>query len=82
MDDVAVPTHCSLVRMIIRPREIYYLRFTLEAYGGLATLTTLEPQMGLVQLNVAPGCEDEVQRILDAEQERFQCRRTSAAGGA
>jgi hypothetical protein len=68
--------------MIIRPREIYYLRFTLEAYGGLATLTTLQPQLGLIQLNVAPGCEEEVQRILDAERERFQCRWTSAAESA
>jgi hypothetical protein len=82
MVDIASPSHCSLLLMIIRPREIHYLRFTLEAYGGLATLTTLQPQLGLIQLNVAPGCEDDVQRILDAERERFQCRLTSAAGYA
>ena len=82
MDAISVPKHCTLLRMIIRPREIYYLRFTLEAYGGLATLTTLQPQLGLIQLNVAPGCEEEVQGILDAERERFQCRWTSAAESA
>jgi len=73
------PEHCSLLRVIIRPREIHYLRFTLEAYEGLATLTTLQPQLGLVQLNVAPGCEEDVRKILEAERERLQCRFTAAA---
>jgi hypothetical protein len=75
----SAPKHCSLLRMIIRPREIHYLRFTLEAYEGLATLTTLEPQLGLVQLNVAPGCEGDVLKILEAERERLQSRFTSTA---
>lgn len=79
MVDLAVPKRCSLLRMIILPREIHYLRFTLEAYGGLATVTTLQPQLGLVQLNIAPGCEEEVQTILAAERARFQCCMTSAA---
>ncbi len=70
---------CLLRQMIIRPREIHYLRFTLEAYEGLATLTTLQPKLGLVQLNIAPGCEDDVWKILESERQRLQCRFTTAA---
>jgi hypothetical protein len=36
-------------------RSIAYLRFTLEAYDGLATLTTLDPREGIVALSF-PDC--------------------------
>jgi hypothetical protein len=68
-----VPRQSSISEWLIRPREIHYLRFVLEAYEGLATLTTLQPQLGLIRLNVAPGCEEDVQKILQAEQERLHC---------
>ncbi|MBW2722708.1 MAG: DUF4911 domain-containing protein, partial [Deltaproteobacteria bacterium] len=31
----------------VDPHEIHYLKFILEAYEGLTTLTTLDPQKGL-----------------------------------
>ena len=45
-------------------REICFLKFILEAYDGIATLTTIDAHQGVVLLRIAPGCEDEVETIL------------------
>jgi hypothetical protein len=46
-------------------REIAFLRFILEAYDGIAVLTTLEREAGTVRLTIAPGCEGEVAAVLN-----------------
>lgn len=48
----------------IDPREIAYLRFILEGYDGLAVLTTLDPEAGIVSLYISPECEKEVDGII------------------
>jgi len=73
----STPRHCSIWTLIVRPGEIHFLRFILEAYEGIATVTTLQPQLGLVRLNIAPGCEDDVERILRGEADRIQHRFTT-----
>ncbi|MBW2492610.1 MAG: DUF4911 domain-containing protein [Deltaproteobacteria bacterium] len=45
-------------------REIFFLKFILEAYDGVATLTTVDAHQGIVLLRIAPGCEDEVETVL------------------
>jgi len=45
-------------------REICFLRFIIEAYDGIATLTTIDPGKGLVKLSISPGCETDVEMIL------------------
>ncbi|MBW2604497.1 MAG: DUF4911 domain-containing protein [Deltaproteobacteria bacterium] len=45
-------------------REICFLKYILEAYDGIATLTTIDAHQGVVLLRIAPGCEDEVETIL------------------
>jgi len=45
-------------------QQIGYLRFILEGYEGLASLTTIDPAMGQVLLRVPPGCEGEVDTLL------------------
>jgi hypothetical protein len=68
------PQNCTIRHAIIRPREVYYLRFILEAYEGIAVLSTINAQLGLIQLRIAPGCERDVERILEADRERLQLR--------
>lgn len=34
----------------ISPKEIYYLKFILEGYDGMATLSTIDPGKGVVVL--------------------------------
>jgi hypothetical protein len=66
---------------IVTPSEIHFLSFTLQAYEGIATVTTLQPKLGLVRVNIAPGCEREVERILEAESGRLHPRSVTAREG-
>jgi hypothetical protein len=50
----------------VDPYEIHYLKFILEAYEGLATLTTLNSKTGLIQLAVPPGRQDSLESLLEA----------------
>ena len=45
-------------------REIAFLRFIFEAYDGLATIETLNPELGVILFSIAPGCESDVDLIL------------------
>lgn len=45
-------------------REISFLKFILEAYDGLAVMTTVDSKKGIVVINIAPGCEADVKMIL------------------
>jgi len=44
--------------------EICFFKFILEAYDGIATLTTIDAHQGIVMLRVAPGCEGDVEAVL------------------
>ncbi len=45
-------------------REIAFIKFIFEAYDGLAVLETLDPLAGMVVFHIAPGCEAEVDKVL------------------
>ncbi len=45
-------------------REIAFIRFIIEAYDGLAVVTTLDSDTGLIEFQIAPGCEQDVETIL------------------
>jgi hypothetical protein len=45
-------------------RQIAFLKFIIEAYEGLAVLTTLDAAAGRVCLRIAPGCEAEIDMII------------------
>jgi len=61
-----------LVRMVttkiyyrIDRREICFFHFIVEAYEGLATVTTIDPELGLVRVSVSPGGETDVEWIVE-----------------
>ncbi|MDY6909940.1 MAG: DUF4911 domain-containing protein [Thermodesulfobacteriota bacterium] len=51
----------------VDPRTIHFLSSTLEAYEGVAVVTTVDSDLGLVRIHAAPGCEDDVLAIIGAE---------------
>jgi len=65
-------------RLRVDRREIAYLRFIFEGYDGLAVLTTIDPQAGLVALHVPPGCESDVEEILQGLREEVLIEQTQA----
>jgi hypothetical protein len=44
--------------------QIHFLRFLLEAYEGVAILSTLDSQAGKVLLSIAPGREAEATELM------------------
>jgi hypothetical protein len=60
------PKRSALWIYQVDPYEIHYLKFILEAYEGLTTLTTLDPRRGLVQLAVPPGCQSDLKALIEA----------------
>ena len=45
-------------------RQIAFVKFILEAYDGLCVMETLDPAAGLVVFHIAPGCEAELDMVL------------------
>jgi hypothetical protein len=46
-------------------RQIAFLKFIIEAYDGIATLSTIDPRRGVVALDIPPGCASEVDTLLE-----------------
>lgn len=44
--------------------RISLIKFTFEAYEGLAVVTTLDATAGIIVLKVAPGCEEMARAVL------------------
>jgi hypothetical protein len=61
-------------------KEMHYLRFILEGYGGVAVMRTLDPQKGLVVLHVGRGCEEEVDMIIHDLQKHMRIEVTHVGG--
>lgn len=76
------PSECSKKHFIILPPRIHILRFILEAYEGIGLVTTLDAKLGLIELRIAPGCEEEVAQILSAEAEDLHLRPIFVERGA
>jgi len=45
--------------------EINYLRVTLESYDGMVVVRTVDPKAALIELQMAPGCEDLVFEVIE-----------------
>lgn len=45
--------------------QIAFLKFIIEAYDGIAVLTTVDPELGIVVLKIAPKCEAVVAAVLE-----------------
>ncbi len=58
--------------MRIAPEQIHFLKFILEAYDGLAILSTLDRQAGLVELKYPRKLGDELEELLRSLAERIR----------
>lgn len=48
----------------VNPKEIDFLNKIIEGYDGLGWVTTVDPLLGLLKINVTPDTKDEVGEIL------------------
>ena len=57
--------------------EIAYLRFIFEAYDGIAVVKTVDAQKGIILLHIAPGCDDDVEYVLQDLKKEIMIESTS-----
>jgi len=62
------PPSLSFLLAQIPTRKIALLKFILEGYDGLAVLSTVNRENGLVSLRYFPACRDELVALLDSLQ--------------
>jgi hypothetical protein len=66
MKQSEVPERSRVWIYRVDPRQIHYLQFILEAYDGLAIMTTVDAREGRVQLAVPPGGEADARSLMAA----------------
>jgi len=55
--------------------QIHFLKFVLEGYDGIAVLRTIDPQQGLIVLQIGPGCQSMVDMIIQDLQRHIRIER-------
>jgi len=55
---------CSSKQLRISPDRIHYLKFILEGYDNLATLSTVDARQGLVKIRYTPEVEKDLTQLL------------------
>lgn len=53
-------------RFRVERKEINYLRYTIESYDGMAVVRTIDPQQACIEIQIAPGCEALISKLLDS----------------
>jgi hypothetical protein len=46
-------------------KEIYYLQSIIESYDGMASMRTINPENGEVEISIASGCADDVFSLIE-----------------
>jgi hypothetical protein len=64
----------------IERKEICFLKFIFEAYDGIAMITTLDSDSGVVMFHIAPGCEDDVEMVLQDLQNNIMIEEVLCGG--
>ena len=49
----------------VNRREISFIKFIIEAYEGIAVLTTIDPELGIIVLLVPSGCDEDVDMVIN-----------------
>ena len=50
----------------VERRDLVYLKFILESYEGMSTLSTVEKQAAIVRLTIPAGFAADIQKLIEA----------------
>ncbi len=56
---------CQKKYLRVDRRQIGFIKFILEAYDGIANLTTIDAGLGIVSINIPEDCIDIVDNLLE-----------------
>jgi Domain of unknown function (DUF4911) len=67
MQNVATTISDTLIHVFrVNRKDIWYLHFIFEAYDGVATVSTVDPKGGIVQIRVPASRGEEAELLLRA----------------
>jgi hypothetical protein len=46
-------------------KEICWLQWVIESYGGMASVRTIDPADGEIEISIAPGCDEEILSLIN-----------------
>ncbi len=49
----------------IEKKSVGFVKFIFEAYDGIAVVETIDRQASIIKLHIAPGCEADVDDVLN-----------------
>jgi hypothetical protein len=55
----------TMMVLKVDPKDLSYLRWTIESYDGMALVSTLDPALAYVGIRIAPGCEGIVTDLIN-----------------
>ena len=55
---------CSEIILRINPERIYFVKFILEGYDGLAIMSTVDPKQGIIKIFFPEEVRAEVEHLL------------------
>lgn len=50
----------------LRREDIVFVKYTFEALDNLVVVSTVNRDRDIIVIRIAPGCEDEVERVLES----------------
>ena len=50
----------------VERNQIHYIRWTVESYDGMATVSTVDPVEAVIEIKISPGCEEIILDLLDS----------------
>jgi hypothetical protein len=50
-------------------KEICYLQWIIESYDGMASMRTINPVKGEIEISIAPGCKEDIVSLIKSLQE-------------
>ena len=53
-------------------KDIAYFKFIIESYEGMAVVRTKDPHEAIVELMVAPGWEQDVEKVIEGLQREIE----------
>jgi len=55
---------CSVRGFRVDRKQIGFIRFIFEGYDGMLSLRTVDATRGAIRVYIAPGCEEDAEKIL------------------
>ncbi len=46
--------------LFVERNEICYLQWIIESYDGMASMRTINPANGEIEISISPGCEEDI----------------------